>query len=94
MDSAARDLIQFGIVQNDEIVGHANLLSVSSGTLVLFDELSRGDWRTSVTQLTYAAGKFACENDPLLPFTIQDRLVYNNDHDRPNPNAVAAWPAP
>ena len=69
-------------------------VSDSSGTLFLFDELLRRDWRTSVTQLTYAAGKFACENDPQLPFTIQDRLVYNYDHDRPNPNAVAAWPAP
>ena len=40
---ATRDLIQFGIAQNGEIVGHANLLlSVSSGTLVLFDEFVKG----------------------------------------------------
>jgi hypothetical protein len=41
---ATRNLIQFGIAQNGEIVGHANnlLLSVSSGTLVLFDEFVKG----------------------------------------------------
>ena len=30
----------------------------------------------------------------LLPLTIQDRLVYIYGYDTPNPNAVAAWPAP